>query len=161
MEGKAADREELTEECGSPLRIAPAPWRYMELSFLSTEKFAAAATGLAFTNLTALSIVAKLSSVLDTLATQEHGERKCSPEIAAFYCFWDPPLAVLIHPDFVADTAYFLRKSIFIAAPLMLVDNLMKFARSQRNTARCGQLRRRCSDAATLPLPFETTDCPA
>ncbi|KPA76479.1 putative membrane transporter [Leptomonas pyrrhocoris] len=223
----AAAAEELIEECGSPLPIAPAPWRYMELPFLSTadqmrtqsggiasddadehtpllmlvtllvrlalpvtvthvlrlsmsfittvfmghylstEKFAAAATGLTFTTLTAMSIGAGFAYTLDTLATQEHGRRKHSPEIAAiflrsvvctfaaylpiavFYFFCDPVLALLIHADLVADTAYFLRMSVFIAAPMMLVNSFLKFAQSQRVT----QLGVVCSAAGALTLP--------
>ena len=207
-----AAAEKPIEDCGGSHAVDPAPWRYVELPFLSiteqvrtqsgvitsddadehtpllalvtlvvrlalpvavtqmlrismsfittvfmghylsTEKFAAAATGLTFTNLSALSIGAGFASAMDTLATQEHGRRKHSPEIAAiflrsvvctfaaylpiavFYFFCDPVLALLIHPDLVADTAYFLRMSIFIASPMMLVNSLLKFAQSQRVT---------------------------
>ncbi|KAK7195178.1 MatE [Novymonas esmeraldas] len=120
--------------------------------YLTTTQFAAAATGLSFTNLTAISIGSGFCSALDTLATQEHGRRKNSPEIAAIflrsilctfavylpiallYAVCDPLLELLIHHDLVADTAYFLRMSVFIATPMLLVNNFLKFAQSQKVT---------------------------
>lgn len=120
--------------------------------YLTTAQFAAASTGLSFTNLTALNIGAGFCAALDTLATQEHGRRAHSPEIAAiflrglvctftvyipmavFYFFCDPVLALLIHEELVADTAYFLRMSVFIATPMLIVNNLLKFAQSQKVT---------------------------
>lgn len=208
----ARDTEAMIEACASPMSVAPAPWQYVELPFLSTteqmrgatrhiasddadgsttlatlllllarlaapvaathllrvsmsfittvvmghylttNQFAAAATGLTFTSLTAMSIGSGFCSALDTLATQEHGRRRNSPEIAAIflrslvctfavfipmailYAFCDPVLALLIHGDLVVDTAYFLRMSVFIATPMLLVNNLLKFAQSQRVT---------------------------
>lgn len=136
--------------------------------YLSTKEFAAATTGLTFTNLTAMSIGAGFSAALDTLATQEHGRLRHSPEIAnillrSMICsftvyvpiavsnfFCAPVLRALIHADLVDDTAYFLRMSVFIATPMILVNNLLKFAQAQKVT-QLGVIAS-VAGAATLPL---------
>lgn len=120
--------------------------------YLTTAQFAAAATGLSFTNLTALNIGNGFAAALDTLATQENGRRRHSPEIVAIlirgvictlcvyvpiailYWFCKPALALVIHADLVDDTAYFLRMSVFIATPMILNNNLIKFAQAQKVT---------------------------
>jgi MATE family multidrug resistance protein len=119
-------------------------------SYLTVEQFASMAVGLSLVNLTALNLGSGCSAALDTLATREHGRSPHSTEIATiclrsiictfiiyipiavFYFFCTPVLALLIQKDLVADTALFLRWSMFIASPVLLNNNLLKFTQSQR-----------------------------
>ncbi|CAD2219576.1 multidrug resistance protein, MATE family [Angomonas deanei] len=120
--------------------------------YLTLVQFAAVATGLSFTSLTALNIGSGFCAVMDTLATQEHGRRRNSPEILKYlfrslwwtfafyipvsilYWFSEYFLVYLIHEDLVAPTAHFLKFSFLIIIPMLLVNNLLKFSQCQHVT---------------------------
>lgn len=116
---------------------------------LAPLQFAGVSTGIGFVNLTALSIGSGIASAMDTILSQEHGRNSKSKLsgvilqrsiVATFivylpiYClnaFSKPVMALVMAPDLADVVVSFLQLSIFIVVPILLTNNLLKFANLQ------------------------------
>ena len=136
---------------------------------MKTETFATVATGLTFTNLTALSLGAGIASALDTISSQEHGRNNRSLlqgiflqrsivatflvyiPIAVLYSFCSPLMRLMVSHEFADDVVIFLRLSVFIVVPMLITTNILKYAQGQCHS-RIGLVPSIVSIGVLLPM---------